>query len=103
MNTKQKSVISSSPADRPVGGVLFCPQCGKYVKQHARHKRRFCSDRCRMKYWNSHPDLIRRMAYYTITCQNCGEEFRCYGNAHRKFCSRACYDAYQKRGQHHDE
>ena len=36
-----------------------------------------------MKYWNSHPDLIRRMAYYTITCQNCGEEFRCYGNAHR--------------------
>ena len=74
MNTKQKSVISSSPADRPVGGVLFCPQCGKYVKQHTRHKRRFCSDRCRMKYWNSHPNLIRRMAYYTITCQNCGME-----------------------------
>lgn len=74
MNTKQKSVISSSPADRPVCGVLFCPQCGKYVKQHTRHKRRFCSDRCRMKYWNSHPDLIRRMAYYTITCQNCGME-----------------------------
>lgn len=103
MNTKQKSVISSSPADRPVGRVLFCLQCGKYVKQHTRHKRRFCSDRCRMKYWNSHPDLIRRMAYYTITCQNCGVEFRCYGNAHRKFCSRACYDAYRKRGQHHDE
>ena len=56
-----------------------------------------------MKYWNSHPDLIRRMAYYTITCQNCGAEFRCYGNAHRKFCSRACYDAYRKRDQRHDE
>ena len=27
-----------------------------------------------MKYWNSHPNLIRRMAYYTITCQNCGME-----------------------------
>ena len=103
MNTIQKSVISSYPTDRPVGGVLFCPQCGKYVKQLTRHKRRFCSDRCRMKYWNSHPDLIERMAYYTITCQNCGVEFRCYGNAHRKFCSRACYDAYRKRGQRHDE
>lgn len=103
MNTIQKSVISSPVADRLASGILLCPQCGKYVKQHTKHKKRFCSDRCRMKYWNSHPDLIRRMAYYTITCQNCGEEFRCYGNAHRKFCSRACYDAYRKRGQHHDE
>ena len=103
MNTKQKSVISSSPADRQASSVYFCPQCGKHVKQRTRHKKRFCSDRCRMKYWNSRPDLIRRMAYYTITCQNCGAEFRCYGNAHRKFCSRACYDAYRKRGQHHDE
>ena len=102
MNTIQKSVISSSPAYQPVGGISFCPQCGKYVKQRTRHKKRFCSDRCRMKYWNSHPEKVRRMAYYTITCQNCGSEFRCYGNAHRKFCSRACYDAYRKRGQRHD-
>lgn len=103
MNTIQKSVKSSPMADRTEGGVLFCPQCGKYVKQHTRHKRRFCSDRCRMKYWNSHSELISRRAYYTITCQNCGTVFRCYGNAHRKFCSRACYDAYRKRGHDHDE
>ena len=103
MNTIQKSVKSSPVADRQASSVYFCPQCGKHVKQRTRHKKRFCSDRCRMKYWNSRPDLIRRMAYYTITCQNCGAEFRCYGNAHRKFCSRACYDAYRKRGQRHDE
>ncbi len=103
MNTTQKSVISSLAADRLSSGASFCPQCGKYVKQHTKHKKRFCSDRCRMKCWNSHPDLIRRMAYYSITCQNCGAEFRFYGNAHRKFCCRSCYDAYRKKGQHHDE
>ena len=74
MNTIQKSVKSSPVADRQASSIYFCPQCGKHVKQRTRHKKRFCSDRCRMKYWNSRPDLIRRMAYYTITCQNCGME-----------------------------
>lgn len=103
MNTIQKSVKSSSVADRLASDVYSCPQCGKHVKQRTRRKKRFCSDRCRMKYWNSHSELISRRAYYTITCQNCGTVFRCYGNAHRKFCSRACYDAYRKRGHDHDE
>ncbi len=103
MDTIRKSVDPPLPGERQTGGVCFCPQCGKHVKQRTRHKKRFCSDRCRMKYWNSHPEQIRRSAYYTIACRNCGAEFRSYGNAYRKFCSRACYDAYRKRGQPHDE
>ena len=64
--------------------------------------KKFCSDRCRMEYWNSHQDQVLRKAYYTLVCKNCGRTFRCYGNAHRKFCCRSCYDDYRKRGNRYD-
>ena len=71
---------------------IFCRQCGTPLTQIAGVKQKlFCSDKCRMAWWNSHPEAINRKAIYTFTCPICGREFASYGNKNRKYCSRACY------------
>jgi len=80
-----------------IPNTVVCPTCGKRVMLGANgRKKKYCSDRCRMAWWNSHPEAIRRKAYYTLTCQHCGKEFESYGNQKRKYCSRACYDAVRR-------
>lgn len=54
-------------------------------------KKRFCSDKCRMAWWNAHPEAVHRKAVYTFHCAYCGLQFESYGNRKRKYCSRACY------------
>lgn len=69
-----------------------CKNCGTPITQPPRaRKKMFCSDKCRMKWWNSHPQNISRKAIYDFTCENCGRVFQAYGNDHRKYCSRSCY------------
>ncbi len=69
-----------------------CLTCGVAVEQNAgRKEKKFCSDRCRMKWWNSHPDRINRKANYEYTCPVCKKKFSAYGNANRKYCSHECY------------
>ncbi len=76
-----------------------CKNCGKKLKNTTGNKKRlFCSDRCRMDWWNAHPDQVQRKAYYTFTCAFCGDEFTSYGNRNRKYCCHECYiyDRYSK-------
>ena len=76
----------------PEGDVCEC--CGKPIEQTAGRKhKRFCSDACRHKWWNSHLHLVQRKAVYHIKCRHCGREFEIYGNSHRKYCCHACYIA----------
>lgn len=72
----------------------LCPVCGIVIIQTPgkRHKR-FCSDKCRLAWWNSHPEKIHRKAFYSYTCSYCHKPFIAYGNCHRKYCSHACYIA----------
>ena len=80
----------------------LCEQCGRPIAQNpGRKRKRFCSDACRNKWWNSHLDLVKRKAVYTFTCPACGKEFTVYGNSHRKFCSHACYVDYRFGGVCH--
>lgn len=74
----------------------ICRQCGARL-DHTPHRKRkkFCSDKCRMLWWNSHPDEVNRAAYYTAVCRCCGKEFMAYGNDHRTFCSRTCYQKFR--------
>ena len=75
-----------------------CPQCGKpVVQKEGRKEKKFCSDKCRMTWWNSHQSEIKKEAYYTLVCQFCGKEFESYGNQRRKFCSRKCYGNHRKK------
>lgn len=69
-----------------------CKSCGKLILQPpGRKEKLFCSDKCRMAWWNSHRDQVRKNAFYTIICSNCRKEFTIYGKKDRKYCCRDCY------------
>lgn len=69
-----------------------CKCCGKPVLQApGRKEKKFCSDSCRIKWWNSHLDQVDRRAIYKKECPGCGKSFSVYGNAGRKYCCHACY------------
>lgn len=69
-----------------------CEQCGReIVQQKGRKRKRFCSDSCRNKWWNSHLDLVKRKANYEYLCAFCKKPFTAYGNAKRKYCCFECY------------
>jgi len=72
--------------------VINCRQCGTTIAQTAGVKQKlFCSDNCRLAWWNDHPEAVNRKALYTFVCPKCSREFVSYGNRHRKYCSRFCY------------
>lgn len=77
----------------------FCISCGKPLTQTpGRKKRRFCCDECRVKYWNTHQEQVKKKAVYTFVCPSCGREFTAYGNAGRKYCCHPCYIAARFKG-----
>ena len=73
-------------------GGKACKNCGQVMVQPIGRKvKRFCSDKCRMAWWNSHREQVQKKSYYTLICAHCGKEFESYGNQNRKYCSRDCY------------
>ena len=89
---RRMQVLKVEAASIPEGETCEC--CGKPIKQTAGRKhKRFCSDACRRKWWNSHLHLVQRKAVYRLKCQHCGREFEIYGNSYRKYCCHACYIA----------
>ena len=79
---------------KDIKSVGACKQCGKLIKSKIGYKQRqFCSDACRLAWWNEHPDQVEKKAIYTFACACCGRTFVAYGNQHRKYCSHACYIA----------
>ena len=86
------------------GKVTRCENCGQEIHQVAKQKpRRFCSDACRNQWWNSHLNLVKRKANYTLRCRHCGKVFQVYGDRERKYCSRECYLAERlKGGERHE-
>ena len=87
---------------KPRDEVLLCKTCGTVVIQTpGRKAKKFCSDRCRMKWWNSHADQVNKKATYDLVCMNCGCSFQAYGNSKRKYCCHECYveDRFGKKGK----
>ena len=81
----------------------FCLCCGVDVKQNPGRKlKKFCSDRCRNKWWNSHLDQVNRKAHYEYICANCGKSFSAYGNPNRKYCCHECYIEDRFGGGNHE-
>lgn len=77
-----------------------CRYCGVPVLQNpSRKEKKFCSDRCRNQWWNTHRDEIDYRAVQTIICACCGKSFSAYGNAVRKYCSHACYIRHRFGGE----
>ena len=85
----------SRPASQTDG---VCPQCGsKLAHKEHKKKKRFCSDQCRMKWWNQHRDLIKHETVYKKQCRNCGKEFETYNHPKQVFCCKECFLAYKGR------
>ncbi len=75
-----------------IDGVKRCLTCGAFIpKIKPRRERKFCSDSCRMKWWNAHQDQVNKKAYYAHKCTHCGKAFESYGNEKRKYCCWNCY------------
>ena len=82
-----------------------CAQCSTgFVLCPGHRQRRFCSDRCRMTWWNAHRELLRSTARVEYTCVCCGKHFMGYEWQRRKYCSHACYIAhrYEKESAFHE-
>lgn len=82
------------PDDGSEPASSFCLECGTVIRQiSGRKEKKFCSDECRHKWWNAHPEKVTRKAFYSYTCARCGKPFTAYGNSGRKYCCHACYIA----------
>lgn len=85
---------SVGPALPLTGETTCCENCGRPIRQIAKQKKkRFCCDKCRNAWWNSHLEQVKRKAVYQFKCLYCGKEFHVYGDKRRKYCSHACYIA----------
>lgn len=68
-----------------------CLACGVPISQNSGHRqRKFCSDKCRYKWWADHAETPGRKAVYSFICPTCGQPFTVYGRPGRKYCGVAC-------------
>ena len=81
--------------------VRLCPQCGQPVPKMRFKPRRFCSDACRAKYWNQHPDEMKKRSVVEQHCAHCGKTFNDYAGRGRRYCSHPCYIAARYGGEQH--
>lgn len=71
---------------------VFCKCCSKVIKLVSKVKPKvFCSDSCRVKWWNSNQDKEKKKAIYEFVCPVCNKHFTAYGKKYQKYCSHACY------------
>lgn len=68
--------------------VGCCAECGAPIDKSRRGSRRFCSDACRIKWWNKHP---KAETPYTAHCACCGKEIQMRRQKQQKYCSHRCY------------
>lgn len=74
------------------GDGTRCLNCGKQIVQKPGvRKIKFCSDKCRWHWWNTHLNEVHRKSYKTYQCKYCGKAFEVYGNRKRKYCCHECY------------
>lgn len=96
--------MAAVPSVILTGETTACENCGREIQQIAkRKKKRFCCDKCRNEWWNSHLDQVKRKAVYDFRCPRCGKEFHIYGDKRRKYCSHECYIADRFKGGDGDE
>ena len=81
-----------------------CEQCGLPLRfREGRAHPRFCSDKCRTAWWNTHPEQLSPSAMVEVRCVCCGTAFRSFPSRHRSYCSRQCYIRARYGGTRHAE
>ena len=64
---------------------------GRIVQIEGKKKKRFCSDKCRMSWWNHHRDKLQHRNPISIKCKCCRKVF-ISSDSSRKYCSMNCYN-----------
>lgn len=84
--------------------IRLCLCCGHPVpKQDKVKRRKFCSDTCRVAWWNKQRDKAFWPSLRSFACANCGNAFQSATGQNRKYCSHACYIAARfQRGIYYD-
>lgn len=93
-NPELKGLGSLVKENLDEGGGSYCKTCHQVLVHKATGRpKKFCSDRCRKVWWDTHLDDHEkpRTAYHEVTCQNCGRSFLAYASPTRKFCGHPCY------------
>lgn len=101
ISRKMRKLKASEAEQNGFSEYKKCKQCGILMHQteHCKGKK-FCSDRCRIIWWNANRDLALRASAHQQICTVCGSTFFTY---HGQYCSRACYGKArsQKAGVNH--
>ena len=81
------------------GMEKVCKCCGALLVQTPGRKPKvFCSDACRTKWWNTHPELVNHRDGRQVVCGHCGQVFGVSKNSTRQYCSHNCYIAERFHG-----
>lgn len=65
-----KGNTAIEPSVTLTGETTACENCGREIQQIAKQKKkRFCCDKCRNEWWNSHLDQVKRKAVYDFRCR----------------------------------
>lgn len=91
-----KSWCYRHPIEEADGAV--CVQCGgPLLLKLGSKQKRFCSDRCRAKWWSAHPEARKLRKPYAHICRFCHSVFETnrQGSA---YCSIACYSKARQKG-----
>lgn len=79
--------------------IDVCAECGAVLQQlPGKRKKKFCSDKCRMAWWNKHRERINRKSAVEVVCSNCGRIFTAYAGENRRYCSSVCYGKARSAG-----
>lgn len=77
--------------------ISNCKNCGLKIKSLKGKKSKiFCSDKCRLTWWNNNQNKVDKKAYYSHQCIHCNKKFSAYGNNKRLYCSQECYIEHKK-------
>ncbi|MCQ2772968.1 MAG: RNA polymerase subunit sigma-70 [Bacilli bacterium] len=72
--------------------VLLCKCCGLPLIQTKGHRqKKFCSNKCRMKWWKENKNLLKEDKMAIAICPTCGKEIKYYPSKNRKYCCWNCY------------
>ena len=74
----------------PCDNNNYCLCCGKPIVQTDKRKRKFCSQKCKDKYWSKKTTHDPKYLEKRI-CNECGRSFFAHPSRMRIYCSRECF------------
>ena len=86
----------------PLETTALCLNCGALVVQPiGTREKKFCSDKCRNRWWTNHRSERSEDRMYKKTCAHCGKVFSADRDS-RKYCSYKCFADAEREAACHE-